>query len=195
MVTAESSPRSSLRSHGQLLNQQQLQCRPQQHFRSRSTCCSNRQSPPCHGRRHSVNVLNKANQQQQQQQSQQQPQQARQPDSLQQQRQREITSDALQSSGPTMQANPDFSFPSTASAQRVAQAAYQPTQPTSGHFSRPSAQLTDLYSDYLMAGGGLVSLNSFGMGGSMNDLADGFGGAGAGGLVAAMVAATAPNGA
>ncbi|EST06187.1 Nucleic acid-binding, OB-fold [Kalmanozyma brasiliensis GHG001] len=124
--------------------------------------------PQGHGRRHSVNVLNKANQQQQQQQ--QQSQQRSSPNA-----------EAMQSSGPAMQANPNFSFPSTASAQRTAQAAYQPTHLTSGHFSRPSAQLTDLSSDYLMAGGGLVSLNGFGMGGSMNDLADGFGGAGAGG--------------
>ncbi|SPO21661.1 related to SSD1 protein [Ustilago trichophora] len=137
--------------------------------------------PRGHGRRHSVNVLNKANQQQQQQQLQQQQQQ-RQPEPHHNQNQRASpASDALQSSGPIMQANPDFSFPSTASAQRTAQAAYQPSQPTVGHYSRPSAQLTDLAPDYLMAGGGLVSLSSLGMGGSMNDLADGFGGAGAGG--------------
>ncbi|KAJ1039276.1 hypothetical protein NDA10_005142 [Ustilago hordei] len=133
--------------------------------------------PRGHGRRHSVNVVNKANQQQQQQQ-QQQLQQHRHSDAhqtLQQQRE-SPNSDAMQSSGPVMQSNPDFSFPSTASALRTAQAAYQPSQPTVGHYSRPSAQLTDLSPDYLMAGGGLVSLNSLGMGGSMNDLADGFGG-------------------
>lgn len=140
--------------------------------------------PRGHGRRHSVNVLNKANQQQQQQQ--QQLQQHRHSDAHQYQHQQQQhrespKSDAMQSSGPVMQANPDFSFPSTASALRSAQAAYQPSQPTVGHYSRPSAQLTDLSPDYLMAGGGLVSFNSFGMCGSMNDLADGFGGSGASG--------------
>ena len=132
--------------------------------------------PRGHGRRHSVNVLNKANQQQQQQQL----QQLLQSDSHQHQRE-PSNSDALASAGPVMQANLDFSFPSTASAQRSAQAAYQPDHRIAGHYSRPSAQLTDLSPDYLMAGGGLVSFNSFGLGGSMNDLADGFGGAGAGG--------------
>ncbi len=130
--------------------------------------------PRGHGRRHSVNVVNKANQQHQQQ--------NRQPDAQQlQQRRDSPNADAAHSTGPVMQANPDFSFPSTASAQRAAQPAYQPSQPTVGHYSRPSAQLTDLSQDYLMAGGGLVSFNSFGMAGSMNELADGFGGAGAGG--------------
>ncbi|KAJ9477524.1 Protein SSD1 [Pseudozyma hubeiensis] len=121
--------------------------------------------PRGHGRRHSVNVLNKANQQQPRAENQRSSPNA----------------EAMQSNGPVMHANPDFSFPSTASAQRSAQAAYQASQPAVGHYSRPSVQLTDLSPDYLMAGGGLVSLNAFSMGSSMNDLADGFGGAGAGG--------------
>ena len=130
--------------------------------------------PRGHGRRHSVNVVNKANQAAaQQQQQQQQNQQSHE-------------------NGPVMQANLDFSFPNNTGrnaqngplqrSQHQPQASYTPptqTAPTMGHFSHPSVQLSQLSPEYLMAGGGLISLNSFG-GGSMTDLADGFGGAGGG---------------
>ncbi|CAO1623899.1 unnamed protein product [Sympodiomycopsis kandeliae] len=89
--------------------------------------------------------------------------------------------------GGIMQANPAFSFPNTASLQQRQQG--QQHQPLtgagvgqvslphrSGHFSHPSVQLaSSLSPEYLMAGGGLLNMSTFGMGA---ELADGFAGPG-----------------
>ncbi|UZJ56157.1 hypothetical protein CBS101457_005477 [Exobasidium rhododendri] len=48
-----------------------------------------------------------------------------------------------------------------------------------GHFSHPSVQLSALSPEYLMAGGGLVNLSAMNLGG-FGDLADGFNGVGGG---------------
>lgn len=134
--------------------------------------------PRGHGRRHSVNVVNKN-------------------------AQANNASSPGQGSG--MTSNLDFSFPPNNNGQQQQQQQQQQVQspppqqmqaqspPLSqnasqqshggmGHFSHPSVQLQQSLSpEYLMAGGGLVSLASLGLGGSVGDLADGFGGAGGGG--------------
>ncbi|KAN0065070.1 Translational repressor [Thecaphora frezii] len=148
--------------------------------------------PRGHGRRHSVNVVNKANQA---------PTGAG------------NGNNGQNESGPTMQPNLDFSFPNNLNrnrqnagqqqnqSQHASQGAGQQQQQqqhqhqsllpafnpssqpqaTMGHFSHPSLQLQQLSPEYLMAGGGLISLNSLNGGGSMTELADGFGGSGGGG--------------
>ncbi|MCO5566208.1 hypothetical protein L7F22_019884 [Adiantum nelumboides] len=65
-----------------------------------------------------------------------------------------------------------YSVPLAQPQQHVAQ---------SGHYSHPSVQLASLSPEYLMAGGGLVNLSAMNFGGSMGDLADGFGGGGGAG--------------
>ncbi|EPQ29741.1 uncharacterized protein PFL1_06860 [Pseudozyma flocculosa PF-1] len=151
--------------------------------------------PRGHGRRHSVNVVNKANQA---------AAGSNGGGSV------NVGNSNSGEGGPAMQPNPDFSFPNTISRNRQQQGqnqqlgvgggvptppggagqagllpafspSAQPPQPSMGHFSHPSLQLQQLSPEYLMAGGGLISLNSFNGSGSMNDLADGFGGAGSGG--------------
>lgn len=114
--------------------------------------------PRGHGRRHSVNVVNK-------------------------------NAAAAQASAPgngeegsLMQPNVDFTFPPNTPQQQqlIQQSAHSPSAGRAlGHFSTPSVQLSSLSPEYLMAGGGLVNLSSLSMG-NISELADGFGGGGAG---------------
>lgn len=124
------------------------------------------QLPRGHGRRHSVNVLNKN------------------------------ASQGATGGNVGVPAAPglDFTFPSLAQEQQVSQQAQQQQQQQGqpqmpggisgqhhvGHFSHPSVQLSSLSPEYLMAGGGLVNLSAMNLGGGVGDLADGFGGGGGG---------------
>lgn len=123
--------------------------------------------PRGHGRRHSVNVVNK----------------------------NASAQGGAATGGDNMQANPNFSFPANNNQNNGNQGTKASSHAhhgssgsisipsggiQSGHFSHPSVQLSSALSpEYLMAAGGLVSLGSLGMG----DLADGFstGGGGRGG--------------
>ncbi|KAE8269781.1 hypothetical protein A4X09_0g2548 [Tilletia walkeri] len=124
--------------------------------------------PRGHGRRHSVNVVNKSAQQQQQQQQQQQA----------------SISPISPSNDSSTSASNAFGFPSPSggasgpgsSPAEVIQAVIPAVgRHTVGHFSHPSVQLASLSPEYLLAAGGLVSLGGLGSAG-MNEfaLADGF---------------------
>ncbi|PWN40199.1 RNB-domain-containing protein [Ceraceosorus guamensis] len=118
--------------------------------------------PRGHGRRHSVNIVNKNAQAAQSQQQQ--------------------LGGSVDVPAPTMNATMDFSFPPQQQAQQSMPqpSPYQPSTRT-GHFSHPSVQLASTLSpEYLMAGGGLLNLGSLGGGNNMTDLADGFAGQGGG---------------
>ncbi|KAK0553936.1 Translational repressor, partial [Tilletia horrida] len=137
------------------------------------------QVPRGHGRRHSVNVVNKSAQQQQQGQPGISP----------------VSPSQEAATSPTN----NFGFPAPgatggapggpgSNAADVSQLQPSPVgvpqRHQVGHFSHPSIQLASLSPEYLLAAGGLVSLGSLGLGqGGMNEfaLADGFTTMGGGG--------------
>lgn len=110
------------------------------------------QLPRGHGRRHSVNVLNKN---------------------------AAVSSDPT--SGAQLDYSfsppPEHGMHQQQSMQSISQTPQQIG--AVGHFSHPSVQLASLSPEYLMAGGGLVNLSGLNLGG-LSDLADGFGSSGRG---------------